>query len=362
MPVPPLADEVLRETLRLVRQYGSANEAAKHQPGLSRSGFEHRVAEAKRRGITLEEEAPTLPVGLPYEREWRVWQQTIGALQDRYQGPCKRPARIGRLKIVVISDLHAPFHDTAALAHICTAEADADICVVLGDLGDGYSLSRFIKYEHVSYEQELAAVTHLLERFSETWPLVRLIEGNHDSARLEKRLRDQLPQDFITAILAMTGGTLSPLVALARKLPNVEVAGHTTAGGRSVPWLAQIGDCLFCHAEKFSKVPGSALRGLEEWLTDMEVHLGLQPWRVVIQAHTHQLSWMPWGADKLLVECGCVCTLPGYAVGARISGRPQRTGYVTLEQVDGVTNLDSVRVHWLDHRSVNHAAPQARPA
>jgi hypothetical protein len=33
---------------------------------------------------------------------------------------------------------------------------------------------------------------------------------------------------------------------------------------------------------------------------------------------------------------------------ARIGGRPQRRGYVTFEQVKGVTDLNSVKIHWLD--------------
>ncbi len=287
------------------------------------------------------------PLALNYEREWATWLKHVGALSDRYRGPQKRIARTGRLKIVVLSDIHAPFHDVARLAEVCEREKDADVALILGDLGDGYALSRFTKYECVPYEQELAAITNLLERFSETWPLVKLLEGNHDSSRLERKLRDQLPPDFITAILAMTGGTLSPLVALTKRFANVELCG-LTAQGRRLNWVTQIGDAVFTHAEQYSTTPGAALRKIEEWLSGMERFLELDSWRVVVQAHTHALGMFPWRADKLLVECGCLCTLPGYALSARIGGRPQRSGYVTLEQVDGKTDINSVRLHWLD--------------
>jgi hypothetical protein len=38
----------------------------------------------------------------------------------------------------------------------------------------------------------------------------------------------------------------------------------------------------------------------------------------------------------------------GYQFTARIGGRPQRRGYVVLEQVDGRTDINASRVVWLD--------------
>jgi hypothetical protein len=102
------------------------------------------------------------------------------------------------------------------------------------------------------------------------------------------------------------------------------------------------------HAEKYSKVPGSALRGIEEWFSDQHDILGLEPWRVLVQAHTHALGWIPWRSDRLLVEQGCMCHVHGYQLDAKVAGRGQRLGYVTLTQRDGVTDMSSVRTHWLD--------------
>jgi hypothetical protein len=95
-------------------------------------------------------------------------------------------------------------------------------------------------------------------------------------------------------------------------------------------------------------VPGAALRGIEEWFADQDSTLGLDPWRVLIQAHTHQLGLFPWRADKLLVEGGCMCSTHSYQLQARIMGRPQRLGYVTLQQENGRTDINSVRPIWLD--------------
>jgi hypothetical protein len=81
----------------------------------------------------------------------------------------------------------------------------------------------------------------------------------------------------------------------------------------------------------------------------MKDHIGIQPYRVLIQGHTHAGGVNPWKADKLLVESGCLCKQHGYQLGARISGRPQRRGYVRFDQdASGVTDINSVRFHWLD--------------
>ena len=227
-------------------------------------------------------------------------------------------------------------------------EKDIDIAVLMGDIGDSYSLSRFLKYESVPYEQELASMTLLLQTFSERFPIVRVITGNHDGPRLEKQLLERLTGDMVAAIRSMTGGTLDPIEVLCRRFANIERVLPSTDNGHRLRWMTQIGDALFMHAEKYSKVPGSAMRSIDEWVTDFEQAIGLEPYRVLVQAHTHQLSWLPWKADRVLIECGCLCMHHGYQYTARISGRPQRRGWVVLEQVDGKTDINRSRVVWYD--------------
>jgi hypothetical protein len=153
---------------------------------------------------------------------------------------------------------------------------------------------------------------------------------------------------MVHVIEVLSGGNLSVLRVLAKRYPNVGF-GETTVGGRfSLGWFYQMGDLICAHAEKFSKVPGSALRGIDEWFTDQHEILGLEPWRVLVQAHTHQLGWFPFKSDKLLIEGGAMCSVHGYQLTARIMGRPQRLGYVTLEQKNGVTDINGIRLVWLD--------------
>lgn len=247
-------------------------------------------------------------------------------------------------RIVICSDFHAPFHHPAALADLCKVEADT--CIVAGDLQDHYSISRFLKYESVPISQELASAQMILEQLSHQFPQVYCIEGNHDSARFEKLLADRLPHEAIDIIRFLSKtGTLSSMEALVSQFRNVELVKHKV-GTHTVTWFMQKGDLIVSHAEKYSRVPGSALRGIEEWFSDFERTLDLQPWRVVAQAHTHAMAMFPFGPDKVLVETGCMCRTHGYQLSARIAGRPQRLGWATLSQRDGVTDLSSIGVRW----------------
>jgi hypothetical protein len=290
----------------------------------------------------------TAPAQL-YEREWQAWIEQIGKVNAHYKGKHRgrAPTKKTREKILVIPDLHVPFHHKQALATMLACDGGADRAIIMGDVADAFSLSRFVKYEHGPYEEEIAGQVQVFEMLSDHFPQIDLISGNHDGTRLEKALRGALNPDFMHAILTLTGGTLSPVDAVAKRFPNISLSGHRV-DRHHVRWLTQVGDAIFMHAESYSRVPGSALRRIEEWVSDMERTLKLAPWRVLVQAHTHQLSMLPWAANKLLIECGCLCETHGYQLSARIAGRPQRLGYVVLEQEQGVTDINSVRLVWLD--------------
>ena len=74
------------------------------------------------------------------------------------------------------------------------------------------------------------------------------------------------------------------------------------------------------------------------------------PYKLIMQAHTHQMGVFPWRGDKLLVETGCMASTQGYMTTPRIGGRPQRRGWTTFVQHDGETDLNSVRQVWWDVR------------
>jgi UDP-2,3-diacylglucosamine pyrophosphatase LpxH len=288
---------------------------------------------------------PRLPVTA--DECWEVLDHFIGRKRIPVVKPPRWHAR-NTQRIAVAGDFHAPFHDPHVVAELIAAEGSkTDTLIVSGDLMDFYSISRFLKYERVSIEQEIAATDALLAQLSAAFPDVLIVSGNHDSQRFEKQLRTLLAPEMMHVIELLTGGNLSVIHMLAKRYPNVRFAPQA-AGSHSLGWMTQVGDLLVTHAEKFSRVPGAALRQIDEGLTDFDHVYNLKPWRVLLQAHTHAASLLPWKANRLMGETGCMCLTHGYQMTARMGGRPQRQGYVTLTQTDGRTDLNSVHFRWLN--------------
>ena len=324
--------------------------------GISETTVKSRVKMLIRDGDLTEDDLrswrrPTTvqPSRLPQTAEecWAALDAAIGRQANRLvQQPQKR-AKFSDKRIAIAGDFHCPFEHTEAVALMLAETKGFDQVIVNGDLQDFYSASRFVHHQHVPIEMEMAAVDALLGHLSAQFSDVLLVDGNHDRPRFEKALRAQLSLELMDVIQFLTGGNLSAIKVVAKRYPNVRFA-PIVVGRHSIAWCAQEGDIICSHAEKYSKVPGAAMRVIEEWFSDQHENIGLAPWRVLIQAHTHMGAWFPWRSDRLLVEGMCLSTVHGYQLDSKIAGRGQRLGYVTLTQRDGVTNLRSVQPQWLD--------------
>ena len=343
MPQKPLDPALAREALRIVAAHDGDITLAAEAMGIPRSTLQSRLRTG--RNLGYDSEAPAL--GQHFEEAWRQWRKAIGMAKDRYVQPRRVFKNNDRRKILVVPDLHAPFHEEQMFATMLEREADADHVVCIGDVGDSYALSRFEKYERMPYRDEWASVNLCIQEMASRFPSVEIVIGNHD-ARLERQLRVRLTEDMVDAIHLITGGILCPITAMAKRYPNVTIASHETPSGKHVDWFTTVGDAWFGHPEKYSRVAGAALRFTEEWLVDNEVALGLESYRLIVLGHTHSAAIIPYRSNKLLVECGCLAAQQGYMLSPRIGGRPQRRGYVTLEQTNGRTDLNSVRFYWFD--------------
>lgn len=344
----PNSPEELQQAVDLLALHGNMS-AASVASQIPRGTLQNRYERAVQKGYRPQIEPPPKPEQprLPQTADecWEYLDKAIGRSAKKVKAPPYKTKDTRR--IVVAGDMHAPFEDKDAIGQMLAETEGFDQLIVNGDLMDHYSISRFTKYEYVAVEREIAAADALLGAFSRQYPDVLVVEGNHDRPRFEKQLRALLSLEMLHCIEYLTGGNLSLVRAIAKRYPNIRLADHRV-GRHHLGWFAQEGDLLVAHAEKFSKVPGAALRVIEEWMADREDSLGLTPWRLLIQAHTHQLGWFPWHSGKLLVEGGCLCQTHGYQLDPKIAGRPQRLGFVTLTQHKGVTDLASVRCHWID--------------
>lgn len=331
----------LQQAYDLVQAHGGNVTQAAKAAGIPISTLQHAYDDAKR----LVSQADRLPVSV--DECFALLDHWLGRKRTPVPKPPKYKA--GKThRFAIAGDFHSPFFCPESVAALIDNEGGkADTLIINGDLMDGYSISRFIKSEHVPMEQEIAATDALLAQLARAFSDIVIVDGNHDQPRFEKQIRSLLSPDMMHTIEFLTGGNLSVIRALSRRYSNVRF-DPLKVGRHTVGWATQQGDLLAVHAEKYSKVPGAALRAIDEWFTDQQATLGIKPYRVIVQAHTHMAGWMPWESDKVLVEGCCMCPVHGYQLSARIAGRGQRRGYVTLEQQNGVTDLDSVRVKWLD--------------
>lgn len=352
----PLSDAQLKAAADALTQTGGNAIAAAALLGMNDRTFQHHVRAVKAKGLidlaALRDSKPKVSAHLPVTVD-EAWEQIDGWIgRKRAPKPSHPKWKATKTqRIAVAGDFHAPFQSNDVVASLIAEEGPrTDTLVISGDLIDHYSISRFVPFERVAIEQEIAGADALLGQLAAAFPDVLIVEGNHDKPRFEKQIRSLLTPDMMHCVELLTGGNLSIVHMLAKRYKNVRFAPQI-AGRYKLGWLTQVGDLVISHAEKFSRVPGAALRQIDEGLTDFDQVYGLKPWRVLIQAHTHQLGMFPFKSDRLLVEGGCCCETHGYQMTARMGGRPQRQGYVTLVQQSGVTDVNSVRLHWLNAES-----------
>jgi hypothetical protein len=150
---PRMSDALVAETLALVKKHGGVSATAK-ATGLNRNTLVSRYNIAKH-ATPAPTRAPVDPMVreplASFEEAWSQWQRTVGMMRDRYKGPPKQGRAKGRQKILVIPDLHAPFHNVEMFATMIAREKDVDKAICIGDLSDSYALSTFTHYRAVGF-------------------------------------------------------------------------------------------------------------------------------------------------------------------------------------------------------------------
>lgn len=161
------------------------------------------------------EPSPRLPITA--DEAWEAIAGWIGRKRTpKPKAPKWKPGDVQR--VVVAGDFHAPFQDNEVVASLIAEEGPrTDTLIISGDLIDHYSISRFLRYEHVPIEQEIAGADALLGQLSAAFPDVLVVEGNHDKPRFEKQLRAMLSPEMMHCIELLTGGNLSIVHLLAKR-------------------------------------------------------------------------------------------------------------------------------------------------
>lgn len=201
--------------------------------------------------------------------------------------------------ILLISDLHIPYHDIQALTvAIEYGKKEKVNCIFInGDLVDFYQISRFVNVERgkgVADEIELAK--EILDIFNREFPNVPIyfLLGNHDN-RLELYLANKAPE-----LLDVAEFRLEYLLEAEKH--NMTVIKDTT--------LVKIGKLAVTHGHLLLKgifAPVNAARGSF-----------LKAKKSVLIGHVHKISThSETDIDGKIITCystGCLCQLsPDYA-------------------------------------------------
>jgi predicted phosphodiesterase len=232
-------------------------------------------------------------------------------------------------KILSLSDLHMPFHDTEALEMALEHDGNADILVLNGDILDCYSVSSYSKDKgiplQVEYQLALDFIREMTSRFEE----VHLVKGNHEN-RVDRYLSQKL--DPYSAILGnrdivdkLSKGLILDENGFTGRSYNFTNVYYNELG---LPWLGKVGKTIFMHPDTYLAQPGATVtRG-------MEYLRGQLPWDSfdsIVMGHTHKQAKLI-EQNKLLIEQGALCLTQGYLKQAEFRKRPSIVGYAVIYQ------------------------------
>jgi hypothetical protein len=240
--------------------------------------------------------------------------------------------------------MHAPFqHDGAIWGMIQRTAHRAERLVIAGDLADMFNMSSYAKFKRqYTALEEIIRVQGLLQLFAESYPEVVVLRGNHDDRFIKNLQRMGMQPDLFEVFNFLHGEySLHPVYVLARAFKNVRIVDPLKLDNAEFAYLYQQGDAIVSHAESFSQIPNKAVGSVIQSLKSFHEPQGLvKPFKIVIQAHTHQagLTFCDYGIVG--IENGCLCTVPDYSADPRrLPRRASILGWTELIQ-DSAGNTD----------------------
>lgn len=277
-------------------------------------------------------------------REWIGWQAS----------PTPAPGQGSNdneyLNGIIISDIHAPFHDEASLMKtIAQTKGKTDVCILAGDGPDFHNYSKYMKYgQHFSIRDEHKSFMAVLALLSESYPEVVMIPGNHDE-RTRKKYAQMLPADMYQALLDFHGGNAFDFAELmTRQFENIIIPATPQSGFAEYRFLYQINDIVVGHPELYSKIANRSVGNFIDWTKKKAEPMGLvkSPITAVVIGHTHQAGKTFNDFDVIGIENGCLCMTPDYDSGAKLAGayRPLVRGYTLFRtsKKTGITAANDI--------------------
>lgn len=274
------------------------------------------------------------------------WSNDI--TKDQVQKIYQKLRPVKSRKIVAIGDLHGnPDHDLIDMV----IDEKPDKVIIGGDLLHGAEFSRHLpSYSEVidTIEQEEARVIKALLRLD--CP-IDLMTGNHDE-NIRKRILETIPTQARRYVTVK-----DPFENIAKMVPDcttidTSVRAHypdnSSAELGSTRFMLPVGDLLISH---FNFTGVKAMDKLLKFAFDWGDYLAWPRFKVLVQFHTHRLSWTEQlGGHRILIEPG-MTGLPiteGYKVQFEPKWQPGIIGGLVFEQKvsgsDWKTDLSSLRL------------------
>lgn len=249
---------------------------------------------------------------------------------------------LGKEKVLVISDLHIPFHREQMIIDIILKHRHEINAIIFGgDIVDCEGISKFPKEIRKPLIEEMIVAYKLLNRIDKLTPGIKkiFIWGNHEY-RFVKYLADyknelnpfhsdNVLQNIVSGFthhdrLNRKKTTYPPLSS------NFEVINK---------WFVQYNDLIVAHPKNFSKVPlKTATLTVEHFLKR-----GFK-FKALYIGHTHK-----WGNavhySVLTGELGCNCQAMEYSDTGNTGYSPQDYGYAVVSFNDGVLDIENNRLH-----------------
>lgn len=256
----------------------------------------------------------------------------------------KRKLSSTEQNILVISDVHVPNYDADKL---CSAlrvgkENDCNILVINGDFLNGDRLSTHAKFKHENFKEEIAEGRALLEKFSEEFDEVYMLDDNHVHDRWRRFLGNNIAPDLhflMTHPYDYMCSGLHNVIRSGEMLPP-ECRGFE----QELSHVLFLGDAMFSHGF-VSGNDGASVRTVQSWYRKWKPAFNLPAAKVFLHGHTHKLG-VQYDYDSAIIQTGTLANLEGlkYSMEGHLKGSPPIYGCVVLKQIDGITQMDSIKV------------------
>lgn len=219
-------------------------------------------------------------------------------------------------KMLVLSDLHAPYMNFTKIEQAIKDNEDCDICILNGDIFDGESMSVFDKMEEIDSSEEFDQVFKLLDVLTVKFKYIIWVGGNHDFQRFCK----YIIKNIKPGLRKFAFDRLNPIKFISDKYQNVISINHNTL---------QIGDVVFKHPNGYSGVEMKTVVNEMDIMTANRYDLPNPNFRCICIGHTHDGGEYYRNGVKLMETC-CLCYTPDYRFNNPVK-RKWVNGYARIE-------------------------------